>query len=366
MELSTILSIAQILLAAIFVLVSINLYLVFRLKEIDPFEKWDANKINANLFLLFWIAFLVLGFGSSIYYGDRMMFMQEAASQHGRDIDSMMWNTTIISVLVVVVTGTLLFFFAWRYRHREGTKALYYPHNNKLEVIWTLVPAVVMAILVIQGYFVWDETMMAETPADAIEIEMQGEQFRWVARYPGADLEFGEAHVSYIEGLNQYGMNMRDRDGHDDLVVDGTVGPLYLPVGVPVKVWIKSKDVLHSMTMAHFRVKMDAVPGMRTSFTFTPMVTTEDWRKKTGNEEFEFEMSCQQICGGSHWNMRRVVRIVELEEYAEWLASQRPFYAIWKAAQPQNTATEESVTPEIEGTASEDEEDALEISMNEN
>lgn len=365
MDLSLVLSIAQILLAAIFVLVSINLYLVFRLKEIDPFANWDANKVNANLFLLFWIALMILGFGSAIYYGDRMMFMQEAASKHGQDIDQMMWSTTIVSVLVVVVTGTLLFYFAWRYRYREGTKALFYPHNNKLEVIWTLVPALVMAVLVIQGYFVWDETMMAELPEDAIEIEMQGEQFRWTARYPGADLEFGKANVAFINGINQYGLNLRDRNGHDDLIIDGTAGDIVLPKGLPIKVWIKSKDVLHSMTLAHFRVKMDAVPGMRTSFTFTPLFTTEEWRERTGNDEFKFEMSCQQICGASHYNMRRIVRIVELDEYAAWLATQRPFYTLWKSTQTETT-TEEEVSPEIEGTASETEEEEAEISMNNN
>ncbi|MEL7530118.1 MAG: cytochrome c oxidase subunit II [Bacteroidota bacterium] len=365
MDFSSIISIAQILLAANFVLVSINLYLVFRLKEIDPFENWDANKVNANLFLLFWIALMVLGFGSSIYYGDRMMFMQEAASKHGQDIDDMMWATTIVSVFVVVVTGTLLFYFAWRYRYREGTKALFYPHNNKLEVIWTLVPAVVMAVLVIQGYFVWDETMMSEMPEDAIEIEMQGEQFRWTARYPGADLKFGKANVAYIDGINQYGLDLRQRNSQDDLIIDGTAGDIVLPKGLPIKVWIKSKDVLHSMTLAHFRVKMDAVPGMRTSFTFTPLFTTEEWRERTGNEDFDFEMSCQQICGGSHYNMRRIVRIVEMDEYAEWLASQRPFYSIWKSTQPQSsTATE--IEEETEEKVADVEDEEVEISMNNN
>jgi cytochrome c oxidase subunit 2 len=279
---------------------------------------------------------------ASVAYSDRMILLQDAASEHGQQIDTMMINTTLISILVVLITGTLLFYFAWRYQYREGEKALFYPHNNRLELIWTLVPAVVMTILVIHGFFVWKNTMIDGAPEDAIKLEMTGEQFRWTARYPGNDSIFGDAHVSFIEGINTLGLNLSDDKGHDDLVIDPTGGDIYLPKGRPVNVKIRSKDVLHSMTLVHFRVKMDAVPGMTTEFTFTPLYTTDEWRARTGNDEFDYEMSCQQICGSSHYNMRRVVKIVEPDEYEDWLATQKPFYATWKEFQPQNTAADES------------------------
>lgn len=366
MELTPLISIAQILLGGIFLLVCANLYLVFRLKEIDPFANWNPNKINAGLFVFFWIAFLVLATVGSIAYSDRMIFMHEAASAHGQDIDTMMFNTTLIAILVVLVTGTLLFYFSWRYQHREGEKALFYPHNNRLELIWTLVPAVVMTVLVINGFFVWKNTMIDEPPANAIQLEMTGEQFRWTARYPGGDLKFGEAHVSFIDGgINTLGMNFKDIKGHDDLIVDPTGGDIYLPVGLPVVVNIRSKDVLHSMTLAHFRVKMDAVPGMTTKFSFTPLYTTEQWREKTGNDKFDYEMSCQQICGSSHYNMRRVVKIVEMDEYQSWLASQKPFYALYKELNPDAAAASvEPASPSIQETAAETPVEEGAVSMN--
>ncbi len=353
-----VINLAQGILLLIFLLVSVNLYLVFRLKDIDPFAKWNPNHINGILFLVFMIGGFIAATVSTGMWIDTFIFFSGSASEHGNDIDRMMVNTTLVTILVILVTNGLLFYFSYRYRGVGDRKALYYPHNNRLELIWTLVPAVVMALLVFDGARVWYDVMLTETPEDAVHIELNGKQFEWTIRYPGADLAFGDAKVQYINeaDANTLGFNFEDKNGHDDLVV----AELHLPVGETVALTIRSRDVLHSATLPHFRVKMDAVPGMPTHFKFKPTKTTVEMRKETGNPEFNFEMSCQQICGNAHYNMRRVVIVETRAEYDAWLAKQKPFYATWKSLQTPDAAEASPEAPaELSATAEEA------ISMNE-
>ncbi|TAE47264.1 MAG: cytochrome c oxidase subunit II [Bacteroidetes bacterium] len=373
MEAQSLISFAQIALVAIFGLVCLNMYLVFRLKDIDPFAKWDPNQINGWGFIVFTIVGFAAAFISSAAWSDRFLLLNNPASEHGVEIDRMMWNTMYVSIAVVLITNPLMFFYAWRYRMRPGNKALYYPHNNKLELVWTIIPAIVLTVLVFDGAVVWTE-VTNKAPQGAIEIELNGKQFGWTVRYPGSDLEFGETQVSFInEGKgNTLGFNMDDKRGHDDLVVQ----ELVIPVNTDIELKIRSRDVLHSANLAHFRVKMDAVPGMITRFHFKPTITTADMRQRTQNENFEYEMNCQQICGGGHWNMRLVVKVVTMEEYKQWLASQKTFYAGWKsmnpdpviapekAAEPAAPATAPAHEPAAEGHADAHEAKDGKISMN--
>ncbi|MEL6847488.1 MAG: cytochrome c oxidase subunit II, partial [Bacteroidota bacterium] len=249
----------------------------------------------------------------------------------------------------------LLFYFAWRYRAKRGRKALFYPHNNRLEVIWTAVPAVVLTLLVFDGVNVWHD-IWEDPPADAIEIEVNGKQFGWTYRYPGADMQYGETSVGFMNDAsgNELGFNFRDRNGHDDIVSSGAIDTIYFPVNKTVNLTIKSRDVLHSATLAHFRVKMDAVPGMPTRFTFKPILTTEEMRKQTGNPKFNYEMSCQQICGGGHWNMRRVIKVVEYDEYQSWLTKQTPFFTQWRGMTPANEAMGKEFAEAVEAANEEE------------
>ncbi len=327
METQSLVSIAQILIVGILVLVVANLYLVIKLKDIDPFRKWDPNSINGALFVLFGVVGMVVaGIAASRWY-DLMILVKDPASLHGEDIDRMFWNTMIVSIFVVVLTNTLLFFYAWYYRGRPGRKALYYPDNDRLEMIWTAVPAVVLILLIGDGIRTWHK-IFKDVPENAIEVELNGKQFDWTIRYPGADEKYGYTSVEYIDDAqgNTIGFNFEDSKSHDDIVTT----EIHLPVNVPVNFTIKSRDVLHSATLPHFRMKMDAVPGMATNFWLTPTKTTEEMREITGNPEFNYEMSCQQICGGGHWNMRRVIIVESEVSYKQWLDSQRPFYATWK------------------------------------
>ncbi|RMG75005.1 MAG: cytochrome c oxidase subunit II [Bacteroidetes bacterium] len=337
MDGTTLISVAQVFLGIILLLVSLNLYLILRLKEIDPFGSWNPNKINAGLFMVFLVGGLIAAYASTQAWSEHLIFFQPAVSEHGLEIDRMMRNTMGIALFVTVLTNILLFYYAWRYQAKPGRKALYYPHNNRLEVVWTVVPAVVLTLLVFDGVGVW-HNIMDEAPEDSIQIEVNGKQFDWTVRYPGADMEYGETHVSFIDEIstNTLGFNFEDKRGHDDLVVR----EIHVPVNKDVNMTIRSRDVLHSATLAHFRVKMDAVPGMPTSFHFKPLVTTAEMRQRTGNPDFNYEMSCQQICGGGHWNMRLVVVVESEAEYNAWIAQQQPFYAQWQEMNGANNTAE--------------------------
>ena len=324
MEPQSIFNIIQLLLVLVLGLVFLNLYLVFRLKNFDPFAKWNPNSINGGLFFLFYIVGMIAAIWSTAVWYDKMILMHSAASEHGVWIDSMMFWTMVISILVVIITNFLLFYYCWRYSGKEGRKAFYYSHNNTLEYIWTAVPAVVMAALIIVGIMNWHK-IMGNPPEEAIQMEVVGKQFAWTYRFPGPDMEFGETNVRFIEAGNDLGFNWKDENGHDDIVSAIVTDTILFPVNTPINLRIRSQDVLHSATLAHFRVKMDAVPGMPTSFYFTPTITTDEMRQRTGNSKFNFEMSCQQICGGSHYNMRRVIKVVTRAEYDRWMGQQKPF-----------------------------------------
>jgi cytochrome c oxidase subunit 2 len=354
MDAQSLLTLTKVLLAGIFLLVIYNLSLVFKIKQIDPFRNWNATKTNGALMMIFLVVgFIAAAWSSSAWYPD-MGLVIDAASEHGAKIDGMFWRTMIVSILVVIVTNVLLFYFAWRYQERKGQKALYYPHNNKLELIWTLVPAVVMTILIADGVRNWHNIMDPdpETREQAIDVEFYGRQFDWTIRYTGPDKELGQTHVKYIDvgSGNQLGFNFDDPKTHDDIVVT----EIHLPVNVPVHMHIRSQDVLHSATLAQFRVKMDAVPGMPTQFWFTPTVTTAEMREIKRDPDFEYEMSCQQICGGAHYNMRRVVVVETMEEYQAWLQEQKAFYATYREMNGMNTNTAEATSPEKEEVSAEE------------
>lgn len=324
--LQSLIGIAQILLVLIFGLVCVNLYLVFRLKEIDPFAKWNPHKINGILFLIFMIVGTVAAFVSTGAWSEHYTLINDPASEHGKDIDFMFDVTTVIAVFVTVVTNALLFFFAWKYYTKPGQKALFYAHNNRLEITWTIIPAIVLTGLVSYGIVNWNK-ITGEAPADSLEVEINAQQFSWTFRYPGPDMLFGETKVSYINEAesNLLGFNTADKRGVDDIITR----EIHFPVNTNILLKIKSRDVLHSPTLPHFRVKMDAVPGMPTSFHFKPTVTTAEMRQRRGDDKFNYEMSCQQICGSAHWNMRAIVIVETMEEYQAWLKSQsseKPYF----------------------------------------
>jgi len=303
-----------------------------------------TNKRQARLSLLFMILFLIVTVVSGLWYKNYFLGFgpNESASAHGGSLDSMFNITLFFTGIVFILTQILLFYFAWRYKAERGRKATYMPHDNKLEIVWTVIPAVVMAFLVISGLDAWNEVMADVGPDEEfIEVEATGYQFAWALRYPGPDGKLGEKDFRKITALNPLGQNWEDRKNLDDFQPQ----ELVLPVGKQVRVRITSRDVLHNFYLPHFRVKMDAVPGMPTYFVFTPTKTTEEYRQQLRDypefqqptdpadpngpqmwETFNYELACAELCGEGHYSMRRTVRIVSEEEYQDWLSQQQSYY----------------------------------------
>ena len=281
------------------------------------------NRINGFLM----IVFLVLGL-IGVYWCNELFkgkILGKAASDHGEKIDSMLYITIAITGVVFVITQVLLFWFAYKYQHSEKRKSFYFPHNNKLEVIWTVVPAIALTVLVGFGLMYWYQ-ITGDAPKDALQVEVTGKQFNWIFRYPGKDGIFGKKYYRDIDDAknNSLGLIFDDPNTHDDIVLGQT---LYLPVNQPVKMIIGSRDVIHDVGIVAFRMKMDAVPGTPTTMWFTPKYTTDEMKKMTGNPDFEYEISCDQMCGKGHYSMKGIVKVVTAEEYILWRAKQKPLYA---------------------------------------
>jgi cytochrome c oxidase subunit II len=248
-----------------------------------------------------------------------------AASEHGQRYDSMFEVTLIVTGIVFFITQAILFWFAFRYQSTEKRTSFYYPHNNKLELIWTTVPAIAMASLVAIGLRNWF-TMTAEAPKNSAVVEIVGKQFNWLVRYPGRDNVLGKRDFRKINDANNVlGLDWNDKANMDDIIAEN--GEMHLVVNKPVKLIIGSRDVIHDVGLAHFRMKMDAVPGITTTIWFTPKFTTKEMKEISGNKDFVYEISCDQMCGKGHYSMRGTI-IVETEaQHNAWLLMQKSYYA---------------------------------------
>ncbi len=296
------------------------------------------NRINGFLMIVFLVAGLV-----GVYWCNELFkgkVLGEAASQHGKQIDNMLHITFIITGIVFIITQVLLFWFAYKYQYSEKRKGYYFPHDNRLELVWTVIPAIALTVLVGFGLFYWFR-ITGEAPKDAMQVEVTGKQFGWIFRYPGKDGIFGKKYYQNISDAknNSLGLVWDDPATHDDIVVNTT---MYLIVNKPVKLIINSRDVIHDVGLAHFRMKMDAVPGTPTTMWFTPLFTTEEMKKKTNNPDFEYEISCDQMCGSSHFTMRGVVKVVTPDEFILWRAAQKSNYATVFETAPAEPAKKDS------------------------
>jgi cytochrome c oxidase subunit 2 len=288
-------------------------------------KKNNEQNNRVNGFLM--ITFLVLGLIGVFWCNElfKGKILGKAASDHGEKIDSMLYITIAITGVVFFITQILLFWFSFKYQYSEKRKSFYFPHNNKLEVIWTVVPAIALTVLVGFGLMYWFQ-ITGEAPKNALQVEITGKQFNWIFRYPGKDNVFGNKYYRNISDAenNSLGLLWDDPKSHDDLVVANT---MYLVVNQPVKMIINSRDVIHDVGLVAFRMKMDAVPGTPTTMWFTPKYTTQEMKKMTNNPDFEYEISCDQMCGKGHFSMKGVIQVVSPEEFVLWRAKQVPNYA---------------------------------------
>ncbi len=305
----------------------------------------EDNKYNG--YLMF--AFLIFIYGLTIFsfwkYGK--FILPEAASEHGGTYDNLMLWSFVIIFIVQTLTQALLHYFSYKYRGRKGQKALFYADNDRLEFIWTIIPVIVLAGLILWGLFTWTDIMDINDEDDPLIVELYAQQYNWTARYGGTDNVLGDANVRMIDinRANVLGLDESDPNASDDIIVK----ELHLPVGRKVNFKMRSQDVLHSAYMPHFRAQMNCVPGMITEFSFTPTVTTAEMRMKpeviekvertnkvraeraaagepnSDPWEFDYVLLCNKICGKSHYNMQMKIIVESQEEYEAWIEYQQTF-----------------------------------------
>ena len=350
-----------------------------------------TNRRQGNYWLLFLVGYFAFFIWLVVAYGEYLL--PEAASEHGATIDTVLNFNFLIITIAFVITHILLFYFASKYAGKKGRVATFVTHNNKLELLWTSVPAVVLAVIIIYGLSAWND--ITDTPPEnAINIELYSKQFGWTARYAGTDNQLGKANYLFISGTNPLGLitettikerivalkediaylegeledapkgGLKEEELNDDLnwknrqlrkvyryqkqqeqegFTEGlddklaAAGEFHIPVGQPVSFQFRSQDVIHSAYMPHFRAQMNTVPGAVTRFHFTPTITTEEMRRKTGNPEFHYILLCNKICGAAHYNMQMNIIVESEEDYKKWLAEQKPFGNVLTAETSINT-----------------------------
>jgi len=449
------------------------------------------TRLNANLWLVFMVGFFASVIYLFVVYGD---YAPPPASVHGVQLDWLMSFNIWIITAVFFLVNTLLFVFAWKYAYDKDRKATFFPHDNRLELIWTVIPSIVLAVIIIYGLQTWND-MTGEASAEALKVELYSKQFDWTARYPGKDGEFGQSNYNLITPMNPMGIitgegvedamadiekqiatlrgdlamekglllverarlvaNMAEddhghgghghgdhadhgddghgdhdhddhadhgEDGHGDhadqdhgdhgddahadhdhgdhadhghesdgltaaaeariaeidhilehnaegllIMTDAQVeakqdklkrlmrhrqriseissftfesglssfdtgrddqvvkGEFHLPVGEEVEFVFRSRDVIHSAFMPHFRAQMNTVPGVPTRFKMTPTITTDSMRTILDDPEFSYILLCNKVCGAAHFNMKMEIIIESREEYDAWLEQQDAF-----------------------------------------
>jgi len=306
------------------------------------------NRFNGYMMMVFLIFIYAITIFSFYKWGN-LPIMSNSASEHGSKIDNLMIISMVIIFIVQTITQFLLHYFAYKYKGEKGKKALFYADNNTLEAIWTIIPVIVLAGLIIYGLFTWTSIMNIDESEDPMVVELYAQQFNWTARYSGEDNVLGLSNVRLIDidKANILGLDESDPNAQDDVITK----ELHLPVGKPVLFKMRSQDVLHSAYMPHFRAQMNCVPGMVTQFGFTPTITTAEMRQNPdmiekvaninkiridksaeieakGQElryEFDYLLLCNKICGKSHYNMQMKIIVETQEEYDAWMKEQKTF-----------------------------------------
>ena len=338
-------------------LITIALWQITKIFELSQPKKTntqvaddDDNRWNGQLMFAFLIFIYAITLFSFWKWGD--VLLPDASSEHGLEYDNLMWISFAIIFFTQTITQALLHYFAYKYRGEKGKKALFYADNDRLEAIWTIIPVIALAGLILYGLYTWTDIMTVEENDDALVVELYAQQFNWKARYAGDDRVLGDANVRFLQdfdGKNLVGIDATDPNGFDDVVVQ----ELHLPAGREVIFKMRSQDVLHSAYMPHFRAQMNCVHGMITEFAFTPTVTTEEMRQTDdikakvkkinairrensqallakGEEAlepyvFDYLLLCNKICGASHYNMQMKIVVETPEEFEKWMTDQQTF-----------------------------------------
>lgn len=267
------------------------------------------------------VALVLLVVGSVIFHLVSPWWFTPIAS-NWESIDFTINLTFWVTGAVFVAVNLFMAYSVYKFRHKEGHKAVYEPENSKLEVGLSAITTVGVIAMLAPGLFVW--ASFVSVPEEATEYEVVGQQWQWSFRYPGADGQLGTVETRFISEENPFGINPEDPDGQDDVLVKDP--QMYLPIGKPVKALLRSKDVLHNYTVPQFRVKMDMVPGMVTFLWFTPTVTGS------------YDILCEELCGIGHHVMRGQIVVAEQAEYDAWISRQPTFAQTVARSAPDVTA----------------------------
>lgn len=324
--------------------------------EVDDSQVANDGDNNTQGYLMFgFLAFIyIFTIYGLIKWGP--LVLHTPASAHGSEIDNLMNVTWVLIFIVQAITQVLLHYFAFKYRGKKDQKALFFSDSTKLEVIWSGIPAVVLAVLILFGLYAWTNIMFVDENEETIVVEVYAQQFKWTARYAGPDNVLGKANVRLIEGVNTLGVDMSDPNAQDDIVVS----ELHIPLGKKIHFKFRSQDVLHSAYFPHFRAQMNCVPGMVTEFAFEPIYTSDEYRqlpymvekvakinalrtKKSADlvakgeaaldpYTFDYLLLCNKICGASHYNMQMKVVVDTPDDYKKWLSDKQTLVQEVKAA----------------------------------
>lgn len=371
------------------------------------------NRMNATLMWLFPVAYFGFFLWLVLRYKDKMLPV--AASAQGEDTDALLNFNWWILITVFVFTNILLFYFAGKYVFSKHRRAHWYPHNNKLELLWTVVPASVLFVIIIYGLTTWQEITAPASP-DAVQVELYAKQFDWTARYPGADGMLGATDYRLINGENPLGIvtakaiatrlseidqelaetrkqlegvlpdgkaaELEDRIGYlermtmriinlrtvmeQDIKAKGEASAymhgaddvvtkdFYLPVRKEANILIRSRDIIHSAYIPHLRIQMNAVPGMTTMMKVVPTITTDSMRTHVmKDEKFDFILLCNKICGASHYNMQMPLIVTPPADFDAWVAeaNKKPFEPKEEQAVPAAPVADSTATASKDSTA---------------
>jgi cytochrome c oxidase subunit 2 len=345
------------------ILISISVWQIVKIFEVSNLGKkkdtsqianYKDNDLHGKLMFAFLVFIYLVTIYSFVSY--TKVLLPESASEHGYTYDRLLVISFITIFIVQTITQALLHYYTYKFRGIKGRKASFITHNNKLELVWTVIPAIVLFVLILYGMSTWSDIMNFDEDEDALVVELYAAQWNWKARYSGDDNVLGDANVRFLndfDGRNIVGIDSSDPNGLDDIVV---TNEFHLPVDRKVIFKIRSQDVLHSAYMPHFRAQMNCVPGMITEFSFTPTKTTADMRMNPdvvdkvnrinkirydnsqeliakGEEplepyQFDYLLLCAKICGSSHYNMQMKIVVESEKDFNKWLNQQNTFSEI--------------------------------------
>lgn len=271
-----------------------------------------SGRVEGILLAAVLVVIVLAGFVTVAFAPKFGWWLTPVASEHGREIDRLFLITlTITGIVFVLVQGTLAF-FVFKYRWDKNPRAIHYVDNPKLEITWTVIVAVILTVLILSGGRLWSRIQASPPPEGAFVIEVWGEQFRWQIRYPGKDGKFGRTDMRLVTSDNPIGIDIKDPASKDDILFSSAEGDMHIPFNKPVVIYLRSKDVIHSLYIPAFRVKQDAVPGMVTRTWFVP--------KRKGT----FEFACAELCGSQHYAMKGTLIVEDEAKVKEWLNEQTP------------------------------------------